>query len=78
MRTIAGTNNEFVVTGASQDESFITTSQEPLRTKINIENEAGEILGSVYFSDKKSEEDLTKEVNHVANNVYKFIEQCQS
>jgi len=32
----------------------------------------------VYFSDKKSEKDLEKEIDHVASNVYAYIEQCNS
>ena len=78
MEKRAGKSGEFTVIGESNDSSFITTSLEPLLTRIVIKNELGEDKGMVYFSDKKSNKDLEKEINHVAENVYTYIEQCNS
>ena len=78
MEKRAGKSGEFTVIGESNDSSFITTSLEPLLTRIVIKNEMGEDKGMVYFSDKKSEKDLEKEINYVAENVYAYIEQCNS
>jgi hypothetical protein len=78
MEKRAGKSGEFTVIGESNDSSFITTSLEPLLTRIVIKNELGEDKGMVYFSDKKSEKDLEKEINLVAENVYAYIEQCNS
>ena len=78
MEKRAGKSGEFTVIGECNDSSFITTSLEPLLTRIVIKNEMGEDKGMVYFSDKKSESDLEKEINHVAENVYAYIEQCNS
>jgi hypothetical protein len=78
MEKRAGKSGEFTVIGESNDSSFITTSLSPLLTRIVIKNELGEDKGMVYFSDKKSEKDLEKEIDHVASNVYAYIEQCNS
>jgi len=78
MEKRAGKSGEFKVVGESGDSSFITTSLEPLLTRIVIKNENGEDKGMVYFRDKKSEEDLEKEIDHVVSNVYAYIEQCNS
>lgn len=78
MEKRAGKSGEFKVIGESDDSSFISTSLEPLLTRIVIKNELGEDKGMVYFRDKKSEEDLEKEIDNVVANVYAYIEQCNS
>ena len=78
MEKLAGKAGEFTVIGEVNDGSFITTSLEPLLTRIVIKNELGEDKGMVYFRDKKSLEDLEKEIDHVVNNVYTYIEKCNS
>lgn len=80
MKLTAGKNNEYEVIGTSQDESFVTTSLSPLLTRITLMRVGTEeCVGMIYFADKKDEEQLKQEVEHIANNVYKYDESlCQS
>lgn len=78
MEKRAGKSGEFTVIGELSDSSFITTSLEPLLTRVVIKNELGEDKGMVYFRDKKSNKDLEKEIDNIAENVYAYIEQCNS
>ncbi len=78
MQKQAGTAGEYAITGLSQDESFVTTSLEPLLTRVTITNEVGECVGMVYENFKMSEENLEKFVTQVADNVYQYVESCNS
>lgn len=78
MKKTAGKAGEYTITGLTQDESFITTSLEPLLTRITISNEVGECVGMVYNNSKMDDESLNKFVTQVADNVYTYVENCNS
>ena len=78
MQKSAGKAGEYTITGLTQDESFITTSLEPLLTRVTISNEVGECVGMVYENFKMDDENLEKFVSQVAENVYAYVENCNS